>query len=819
MPKLIATSARLSRSTAAKIAALIVGFTLLSNMILFTMFRAQEPKFQDMAMVELKRAALRLSDSIDRNLFERYGDVQAFASHPAAVAASGGKTEAALEVVEAMDTYMALYGIYKLMILADTEGNVLAANSKDAKGKKIDSAFLAKQNFKDASWFQSVVAGRFLEGRNGFTGTVVEQPSRSTEVARVTGDDGLALPFATAVKDEAGKTIGVWVNFAGFDLVEDIMVQIYGSLAADGLKTAELTLVDPKGTVIGSYDPHHDGKIEYQRDAGVIGKLNLVAANVKGVKEAVEGKTGFVVDSFHARKKTTVPVGYTRSAGAYDYPGLGWSALVRAAPEEAFATVSEIQSVMAWLVLSSALLLAIAGLVVGRFAARPIVRLTSAMRGLADGDTTIEVPATRRGDEIGDMARTIEVFKQNALRVAELTRQREVERARSEQDQAAALQSMADMIERELATAVDLVADRAKKMSENAMDTEKAVRRVDSNASSVAAASEQALANAQSVASASTELSASIDEISRQVASAAAATQSARQTGDATRVSILELANVVTKIGDVTRLIAEIASQTNLLALNATIEAARAGDAGKGFAVVAGEVKNLATQTARSTDDISKLIEEIRRSTSRTVEQVTKSTEDLKGIDQITTSVAAAVEEQSSATREISRSVEETSSAAREVAARIADVSTEAAGTSERARVASTLAGELNDMVGAIRTTVIRSLRSSVEQIDRRKSPRHAVATEAEFVAGSRRGRTRVANLSRGGAQISEGLPPGSKGTLSIAGLGVPPLPFVVVGSTDGRSHLRFEAPAEEIERIGEAIDRFVAPSPAKKAA
>ncbi|MBM3525359.1 MAG: hypothetical protein FJX57_20620, partial [Alphaproteobacteria bacterium] len=193
---------------------------------------------------------------------------------------SGGSKEAAPEVVEAMDTYMALYGIYKLMVLADTDGNVIAVNSKDAKGKTIDSAFLAKQNVKDASWFQGVIAGRFLEGRNGFTGTVVEQPSRWAEVARITGDDGFAIPFATAVKDADGKTIGVWVNFAGFDLVEDIMVQIYGSLAADGLKTAELTLLDPKGTVIGSYDPSYSGKAEYQRDSAVIGKLSLVAANV-----------------------------------------------------------------------------------------------------------------------------------------------------------------------------------------------------------------------------------------------------------------------------------------------------------------------------------------------------------------------------------------------------------------------------------------------------------------------------------------------------------------------------------------------------------
>ncbi|MBM3524724.1 MAG: HAMP domain-containing histidine kinase, partial [Alphaproteobacteria bacterium] len=232
---------------------------------------------------------------------------------------------------------------------------------------------------------------------------------------------------ATLVKDAKGKTIGVWVNFAGFDLVEDIMVEIHGSLAADGLKTAELTLLDPKGTVIGAYDPAHDKKPEYQRDAAVIGKLNLVTAQVKGAKEALAGETGFAPDSFHARKRLTVPIGYTKSAGAYDYPGLGWSALVRADPAEAFSTVNEIQEVMAWLVFSSAIVLAIAGLIVGRSAARPIVNLTGTMRSLAGGDTSVNVPSTGRGDEIGEMARTVEVFKQYALRVAEsLEQEREL---------------------------------------------------------------------------------------------------------------------------------------------------------------------------------------------------------------------------------------------------------------------------------------------------------------------------------------------------------------------------------------------------------
>ena len=239
------------------------------------------------------------------------------------------------------------------------------------------------------------------------------------------------------------------------------------------------------------------------------------------------------------------------------------------------------------------------------------------------------------------------------------------------------------------------------------------------SAKNAATASAQALANAQTVASAAEQLSSSICEIGSQVAQSSAIVGRAVAAGSEMRATIEALNDQVGQIGTVADIIGEIAAKTNLLALNATIEAARAGDAGKGFAVVASEVKALATQTARSTQEIAQHIAQVRNATGVSVAAVTRIEKTIGEIDAIAGSIAAAVEEQGAATAGIARNVTETASAADEMTGHAKDVSVEAEQTGKHAADVCNDAAGLNTAVGELRQSVIRVVRSSTSEMDR----------------------------------------------------------------------------------------------------
>ena len=275
--------------------------------------------------------------------------------------------------------------------------------------------------------------------------------------------------------------------------------------------------------------------------------------------------------------------------------------------------------------IAAALVLALmvgVNLVFSRIVVHPIRILTSVMRRLAGGDNSLAIPAADRADEVGQMAQAVLVFKEQAIDNERMKEQAERQRAEAETAKRQALEGMAATVEKETRGAVDTVAVHTQKMDTTAAEMAHSAAQVGADAQSVAAAAQQALSNAQTVAAAAEELAASIREITTQVMQANTVTAHAVKTGATARETILLLSDSVEQIGKVVTLINDIAGQTNLLALNATIEAARAGEAGKGFAVVANEVKNLATQTARSTEEITRQINEIRSTTTRAVEAV-----------------------------------------------------------------------------------------------------------------------------------------------------------------------------------------------------
>ena len=319
------------------------------------------------------------------------------------------------------------------------------------------------------------------------------------------------------------------------------------------------------------------------------------------------------------------------------------------------------------------------GLLLVRSLSRPISAMTQAMSRLADGDTSVQVPSVGRGDEVGAMAAAVQVFKDNAIRNAELAATAEKDAA----ERAARADRLSEATEgfsRDIGAVLEQVTGAARQLQGTSGSLTSTAQETSERASSVASSSERASQNVETVAAASEELGASIQEITRQVKQQRELAGEAAEDAKASDAEVRRLAESAQKIGEVVGLITDIAEQTNLLALNATIEAARAGEAGKGFAVVASEVKSLASQTAKATEQISKDIEAIQSQTSATVNSIDVIGQRIGSITEIATAVATAVEEQAAATQEISRNVQSAASGARDVNENISGVTEAASG-------------------------------------------------------------------------------------------------------------------------------------------
>ncbi|MGD9637660.1 MAG: methyl-accepting chemotaxis protein [Alphaproteobacteria bacterium] len=305
--------------------------------------------------------------------------------------------------------------------------------------------------------------------------------------------------------------------------------------------------------------------------------------------------------------------------------------------------------------------------------------LNNVMGDISNGDFNIKVPGQSRYDEIGDMARAVEVFKENGIKTKELEEAQKQAEIRAAKEKKEMMHKMADDFEKAVMGIVDAVSAAATEMNSTAENMSAISEETAQQATAVAAASEQAAANVQTVAAAAEELSNSIAEISRQVTEESAIARQAVEEVHTTNAVVGGLVQSAQRISEVVELITDIANQTNLLALNATIEAARAGDAGKGFAVVASEVKNLANQTARATEDISNQISDVQGKTNQAVSAITNIGSVIDKIDEISAAIASAVEQQGAATSEISRNVEQASQGTAEVSNNIVGV-TQAAG-------------------------------------------------------------------------------------------------------------------------------------------
>ncbi len=364
-----------------------------------------------------------------------------------------------------------------------------------------------------------------------------------------------------------------------------------------------------------------------------------------------------------------------------------------------------------WILLAFGIGLSLAiAYLTGRAIINPLKAMTTAMGSLAEGDLDAAIPAQNRRDEVGDMSAAVQVFKDNAIHNNELKSEQEALKQKAEEDNRRSLLQIAERFEGSVGEIIESVSASSAELDATAVSMSSISEEASSQASAVAVASEEATANVQAVAAATEEMSNSIAEINHKIREASQSSSKAVAEVDKSGTQMAALTQTAEKVGQAISMISDIADQTNLLALNATIESARAGESGKGFAVVAGEVKELAGQTARVTEEITGHIQDIQAASELAVNSMNQIGDVIREVDEISSLIAAAMEQQGEATQEISRNVHEAGAGTQEVTKNIEGVSQASQETGVASTQVTAAAGELSRQSNHLKSEVVAFL-------------------------------------------------------------------------------------------------------------
>jgi methyl-accepting chemotaxis protein len=547
-----------------------------------------------------------------------------------------------------------------------------------------------------------------------------------TKLAMVLGLTALSLVLAIGIATSLQHERMVQDRIAKLRAITEVVAELAQSLSTDvkaGKLTQEQALARFKDVTRTMW---YDGHRNYVAIGELNGNwfMNAAVPKIEGTAGNKNANGRYLLEDFIAEVRNS-----DDGMSTYDYPKPGTTEplpkltyIKKFAPWNLLITTgvwiddldADYHAVLFKLAGIGGLILAFAAgviFMVNSDISRSLGSLKTKMEALVNGDLSVKIDETNRRDEIGEMAATVQVFKDNAVRIHGLEQQEAEVAQRAAVERRAAMDALATGFETSVNGVVGAVASSAATMQTTAEAMTKNAGDTSERVVFVRSASDKALDNVQTVAAAAEELSASVNEISRQVTHSTEIARKAVAEAEQSNSTVQLLSGGAEKIGAVVQLIRNIAEQTNLLALNATIEAARAGEAGRGFAVVASEVKALATQTAKATEEISGQVATMQSTTAEAVTAINGIADTIAQMSKIATTISAAVEEQGAATREIARNIQAAATGSSEISSHIGGVSTAAVATGSAASEVLTGARDLDRQAGALRSAVNEFLR------------------------------------------------------------------------------------------------------------